>query len=47
MDFPWFERHVLLRDERPVQVFDAELTDLQRQVLTLLGIAERAFRPPG
>jgi len=45
--FSLVERHVLLRDERPVQVFDAELTDLQRQVLTLLGIAERAFRPPG
>jgi transposase len=43
--FSLVERHVLLDDGEPVQVFDVELTDLQRQVLALLGIAEHAFRP--
>jgi transposase len=44
--FSLVERHVLLQDGRPVQVFDAELTDLQRQILTLLGVPERDLRPP-
>ena len=43
--FSLVERHVLLDDGQPVQVFDVELTDLQRQVLTLLGVPEHAFRP--
>jgi transposase len=43
--FSLVERHVLLQDGRPVQVFEAELTDLQRQILALLGVPERAFRP--
>jgi transposase len=40
------ERHVLLAGDQPVQVFEAELTELQRQVLTLLGVPVRAFRRP-
>ena len=44
--FSLVDRHVLLDDGQPVQVFEAELTDLQRQVLGLLGVPERAFRLP-
>jgi transposase len=44
--FSLVERHVLLDEGQPVQVFDVELTDLQRQVLALLGVPEQAFRPP-
>ena len=33
-----------MRGERIAQVFPAELTDLQRQVLCLLGVPEDAFR---
>jgi transposase len=43
--FSLVEHHVLLNDGQSVQVFDVELTDLQRQVLTLLGVSEQAFRP--
>ncbi len=43
--FSLVERHVLLQDGRPVQVFEAELTDLQRQTVALFGVPERAFRP--
>jgi len=43
--FSLVERHVLLQEERPVQVFEAELTGLPRQVLALLGVPDRAFRP--
>jgi hypothetical protein len=46
MTIPSIERHVLLDEGQPVQVFDVELTDLQRQVLALLGVPEQAFRPP-
>lgn len=42
--FSHAERHVLLHNGRPVQVFHPELTDLQRQILHLLGIPVRAFR---
>jgi transposase len=38
------ERHTLLSDGQTVQVFDPELTELQRQVLTLLGVPLQAFR---
>lgn len=34
------------KDGQTVQVFDAQLTDLQRQVLSLLGIPQRAFLSP-
>jgi transposase len=44
--FSLVERHVLLDDDQPVQVFEAEFTDLQRQVLDLLRVPERAFRLP-
>jgi transposase len=40
-------RHKLIEGAHTVQVFDVLLTDLQRQVLTLFGVSERAFRPPG
>jgi len=38
------ERHKLIEDGHTVQVFDVQLTDLQRQLLSLLGVPERAFR---
>jgi len=44
--FSLAERHSLLRSGKVVQVFHPELTDLQRQVLDLLGVPERAFRVP-
>jgi len=44
--FSLAERHTLLREGHAVQVFHPEMTDLQRQVLTLLGVPQRAFRPP-
>jgi transposase len=44
--FSLVDRHVLLADDQPVQVFEAALTDLQRQVLGLIGVPERAFRLP-
>jgi len=45
--FSLAERHTLIEDGHTVQVFDVHLTDLQRQVLALLGVSEHAFRPPG
>jgi transposase len=42
--FSHTERHVLLRGDRPIQHFHPKLTDLQTQVLALLGVPERAFR---
>jgi len=44
--FSLAERHTLRREAHTVQVFHAELTDLQRQALTLLGVPQGAFRPP-
>jgi len=41
--FSLAERHTLLRDARRVQLFPAELTDLQTQVLALLGVPAAAF----
>jgi hypothetical protein len=41
--FSLAERHTLLRDERPVQVFLPELTGIQSQALELLGVPEAAF----
>ena len=43
--FSLAERHTLLRDGHTVQVFDTELTDLQRQVLTLLGVPLHPYLP--
>jgi transposase len=45
--FSLAERHKLIEGAHTVQVFDVPLTDLQRQVLTLLGVSEQAFRSPG
>lgn len=42
--FSLTERHKLLKNGRTVQVFNAELTELQRQVLKLLGISEQLFQ---
>ena len=36
--FGFAERHVLFEDGREVQEFKPELTDLQRQVLDLMGV---------
>lgn len=44
--FSLAERHTLLSDGHTVQVFNPALTELQRQVLTLLGVPHQAFRPP-
>lgn len=44
--FSLAERHRLIQDGRTAQVFEAELTALQREVLRLLGVSEHAFRPP-
>jgi hypothetical protein len=43
--FSHTERHVLLRDSRLVQVSHPELTDRQKQILTLLGVPLRLYRP--
>jgi transposase len=45
--FSLAERHTLLRDGHTVQVFHTDLTDLQRQVLGLLGVPPQAFRSIG
>jgi transposase len=39
-------QHRLLQDGSTVQVFEAELTDLQSEILTLLGVPRQAYRPP-
>ena len=44
--FSLAERHQLIRDGKVVEVFDVHFTDLQRQVLTLFGVSEDAFRLP-
>jgi transposase len=41
--FSLAERHTLLREDRPVQVFLPELTGIQSQTLELLGVPEAAF----
>ena len=41
--FTGVARHHLLRDGQPVQTFQPELTDLQRQVLDLLDIPETTY----
>ena len=42
--FSLAERHKLLQDGHTIQVFDVQLTDLQRQLLALLGVPTGAFR---
>jgi transposase len=44
--FSLAERHTLLRGDHTVQVFHPELTDLQREVLDLLGVPQHSYRPP-
>jgi transposase len=41
--FSLAQRHVLLCGGRPVQTFEVELTELQKQVLKLLGVSSRAY----
>jgi transposase len=38
------QRHTLIRRGRIAQIFPAELTELQCQVLALLGVPDNAFR---
>ena len=40
------ERHLLYKEQQFVQVFDVQLTELQRQLLSLLGVPPRAFMSP-
>lgn len=42
--FSLMERHLLYRRGKLIQIFHPQMTDLQRQILTLLGISERVFR---
>lgn len=42
--FSLAERHTLMRDGRVLKTFPAELTDLQTQILELLGVPPQAFR---
>ncbi len=41
--FSLAERHTLLREGKPVQVFAPQLTGIQSQILKLLGVPEAAF----
>jgi transposase len=41
--FSLAERHTLLRDDKPVQAFPPQLTDIQLQTLDLLGVPAKAF----
>ena len=42
--FSLVQRHTLTEDGNEVRTFQADLTDLQRQVLGLLGVPEEAYR---
>jgi transposase len=42
--FSLAERHLLVQNGRTVQVFDTELTELQQEVLRLLGVPIRAYQ---
>ncbi len=44
--FSLAQRHILIDGTSPVQVFNAEFTDLQCQVLKLLGVPADAYRTP-
>jgi transposase len=44
--FSLAERHMLVSNGRAVQVFNPQLTELQRQLLHLLGVPHQAYRPP-
>ena len=42
--FTLVQHHRLVKGGQPVQRFEAELSDLQRQVLKLLGVNENVYR---
>jgi len=42
--FSLAQRHVLVAGDQVVQIFEPELTDLQRQVLRLLSVPEQVYR---
>ena len=42
--FSLAERHTLRSEQRTIQVFDTDLTDLQCQVLSLLGVSPATFQ---
>ena len=42
--FSLTERAVLMKNKKVVQVFKPELTDLQKQILELLGLPKSAYR---
>ncbi len=44
--FALMQRHVLQQGGQDIHTFDTELTDLQRQVLALLGVSEEAYAAP-
>jgi transposase len=44
--FSLAERHLLYKEQQCVQVFDVQITELQRQLLSLLGVPPRAFMSP-
>jgi transposase len=43
--FSLAERHVLMRGEYTVQLFPPQITDLQRQLLDLLGVRRSSYQP--
>ena len=43
--FSMAERHKLIRDGQAVELFDVQLTEMQRRLLTLLGVPTQAFGP--
>ena len=42
--FSHAERHKLIKGGKTIQIFDAKLTDLQHQLINLLGVPPQAFR---
>lgn len=44
--FSHAERHKLTKDGKTIQVFNTKLTDLQHQLIKLLGVPPQAFRSP-
>jgi transposase len=44
--FSHAQRHILFQDGKQIQIFPMELTDLQKQVLELIGIHKTVFNPP-
>jgi hypothetical protein len=40
------ERHQLVKDGNVIEIFDVQFTELQHQVLALLGVLQDAFRMP-